>query len=422
MNIFQPDGTTVKNPVTLLTLPSDEVEYQHGTAVETSSTTSSSSFVLLQLPLNFTVDDFIVSTNNTTTPNTYFVAAQNSNDANNHHQQQQPDAVCCVVESKACSFTVHRIETSNTLILVPPSSTPPSSITECTRNTSTNDNQHEMITNDSDAIDDNSNENSNHASNDIYAPSKNKKMKGDTASKLTRVLSAHLVQKPISTSGGGGGGTSTSGSYFLELRRKHLRLSDLRRALTVLDPYNVNHIDKNDDTATIGRTIFDLATSLQVSQLEIQQGLHHIGAYALPSKSSTNQSYCLLAEYIMNDCYDAIVTGLYTMSDCTDDYGGTNGIINIDQLTFIKNIIHHIQGKDDVIVTNLESILLHCLQLLEKETILSHGKFILDVSKVRDVVKENTEFVPGQRKRTHIAFFIFESLLRLRFVSSDDCF
>jgi hypothetical protein len=345
----------------------------------------------MQLPLNFTEDDFINDTSSDkgffedeisssnfihspkTIPNTYFVAAKHNNNKNNiHPQQQQPhDAVCCVVESKGCSFTVHRIETSNTLILVPPKLSPHLPRTETNTNDTYRDDEHDQWK--SGRADDLS--------------SKPKKLKGDTTTKLTQVLSAHLIQKPNTIIGGGG----SSGSYFLELRRKYLRLSDLRRALVVFDPYSINnsnHPNDNDTPRRIGRSVYDLASSLQVSQSEIHRGLQYIGAYALPSEhvhgdKNRNQLYCLLAEHIINDCYAAIVTGLYTMSDFTDDYGGTDGIINIDRHTFVKNIVHHVQDIDDERIINIDSILLHCLQLLQKDPQISNGKFILDVSKVR---------------------------------------
>ena len=387
MDIFQPNGSAPANAATLLTLPRDEMERQHGTAA------SSSSFVLLQVPLNFTVDDFINTTTKSNDPpctdheypnndslNAYFVAG-NSNTTDTRHQQPH-DGICCVVESKGCTFTVHRIETSNTLILVPPSSSssPSPLLPLASMETTDDNNSHSMNTSDT---------------NDHHSNNANRKRKshGTTTTselpldqsllsppqsqrQLTRVLAAHVVQPSNSATARGGGG-GTSGSYFLELRKKLVRLSDLRRALIVLDPYN----DNNYDHVRIGRTVFDLATSLQVSQNEIRQGLQCIGAYSLPSdSSSTTQRYCLLADNITNDCYDAIVTGLYTMSDCTDDYGGTNGIVNLDQITFVKNIAHHIQNTDDTKILHVESILLHCLQLLRVD---SNGKFILDVSKVR---------------------------------------
>ena len=429
MNIFLPDDviTTTKSPVTLLTLPRNELQSQppQGNTTTTSSS-SSSSFVLLQVPLNFTVDDFINHTTNSTTttttphPNMYFVATQHNKRDTNHLQQPQ-DAVSCVVESKGCSFTVHRIETSNTLILVPPPpSTSPISGTECTHADST------IV-----MMDD---------TKDAPESSQHKKFKSTNPSsscQLTRVLSAHLVQTPNVTNDG----NCSDGSYFLELRRKQLQISDLRRALVVLDPYNNitpynnNNNDKNhkiDDITRIGRTIHDLATSLQVSQMEIRQGLLHIGAYAVPSNMNQQYDYyCLLAEHIMNDCYDAIVTGLYTMSDCTDDYGGTNGIIHIDQLTFIKNIVHHVQGTDNETIPNIEAIFLHCLQSLQKDPLSTNGTFILDVGKVRETNNENQNersfkllFDPDQwtLMLNHFLFHFLDSSIRLLFASSDDCF
>ena len=394
MNIFQPDGVAnTTNPVTLLTLPRDERKDPHcSTTVVETTHSSSPSFVLLQLPLDCTVDDFINHTssnsnNNNNSPNTYFVAAK-ANSSNNSEtsppetQQTQSlpqDAVCCVVESKGCCYTVHRIETSNTLIVIPPptSSSPTLSISGM------------------DVI---------HDASDIGDTGTVQQQQASKCTQFTQVLSAHTIQQKPSyttTASVSNKATTTSsssgsnGSYFLELRKKQLRLSILRRSLIVLDPYNNNdnnNINDGNDTmnhpTSKGRTVYDLAMSLQVSQSELQQGLHHIGAYAIPTSSSRrNQGYCLLADHMMNDCYGAIVTGLYTMSDCTDDYGGANniGIIHIDPVTFIKNIAHHVQNStdDDVTIINMESILLHCLHLLYRDPLVSNGKFILDVSKVR---------------------------------------
>ena len=362
MNIFQPDGVATTNPVTLLTIPRDEMEQQNGTPM---LSLSAPSFVLLQIPLNCTVDDFINNTSDkNTSPNTYFVATRHNHETQQTPApaaQQQQDAVCCVIECKGCSYTVHRIETSNTLIVVPPptpsETTQPLSATECIDDTADDNNVHQQ------------------------------------PSKFTRVLSAHLIQKPNTSTATKVTGGGSNGSYFLELRRKHLRLSDLRHELFVLDPYNDSYIHGTNHRTRNGQTIHDLAMSLQVSQHEIQQGLHHIGAYALPSSvsgsgNSTNQRYCLLDDHVMNDCNSAIVTGLYTMSDCTDDYGGANGIINIDPLMFVKNIVHHVQRPEDETIANIESIFLHCLQMLNKDPELSNGKFILDVSKVSSIRKQ----------------------------------
>jgi Sister chromatid cohesion protein Dcc1 len=449
MNVFQPDGSNTGTS-TLLTLPRKDLRSGGGHVTTTPSlplfstaVPTSSSFLLLQLPSNCSVDDFLSSISTTgscdsqqnalrmnepildaaTPSNTYFVASRRHDhlEATTSSSSSTPDGddtVSCIVESKGCSFEVHRVETSNTLLIVPPvplnnEDQQPSSATTQQQPTKN------CATAGSDGSMNGGNINNNDIDKDRLPAEKRLKLvdtKRDNTSLVstTRMIQhrpTHWIQQQQKIGGGGSGG-----SYFLELRRKRLRNVDLRAALPIYDPY----IHNNNDALVsqirpymnnqIGRTIFDLATTLQVSQAEIRHGLHQIQAYALPKFPSssdvsngtnsnidaTNTSscsfipcyhYCTLADHIVRDCYAAIVTGLYTMN--CDDYGGKGGITHLDTATFVNNIILDnptlLQVNGDEAFPYLESVLHHCLQLLRKDTKeieAPPNHFILDVSKV----------------------------------------
>jgi hypothetical protein len=393
MNIFQ------ESKVSLLSLPRDELEVSKQTttvdkhindndhASASALASSSSSFLLLQLPLNCSLNDFTNSSDSTTIGNAYFMTSNND----------PSQVVSCIVESKGCTYTVHRVETSNALIVVP--SIPSTTTTTTDMNSLVRNNA--SIERDSDVNMNMDHTNSLEQDRPFH---KKSKLGNDTTTNTASSSSvsqmqhypAHLITKK----------DGCGGSYFLQLRKKRLRLYDIRNILQqsyMYDPYNNmnnsnNDNDNNENMTIVGCTILHLTTKLQVSQSEIKEGLEQIQAFAIPTNDSMQQEqpqqYCLLADYVMQECYDAIISGLFQFDDddgdgcCCDDYGGI-GILGIDPKTFVTKIMNEILHHEEKFLY-IESILYHCLQLLLQEnpmdTINLSNPFVLDVSKVSKII------------------------------------
>jgi Sister chromatid cohesion protein Dcc1 len=164
------------------------------------------------------------------------------------------------------SYSVHRVETSNTLLLIPPASTAPMSTTA-----------------------------------------------GTTTGAPLRV---HRL---------GGGAVSAS---FLELRRHYLHVSDVIAALPVWDPF-ANHHNETTSTSTTTadqwssppprKPLRDMALSLQSSEKELRHVLDQVldRAVAFESELVMNDiddddcfSYALITEQVQQICATAIVATL----------------------------------------------------------------------------------------------------------------
>lgn len=299
-----------ESKVSLLTIPRAELG---------SSATSPSPLMLLQLPANWSVSDLKAA---------HFVA-------------QPSQQAALVVESKRCSFSVHRVETSNALVMVPPPAD--------------DDEAHRAL----------------------------KKSKVTEVGKTLTVLPARLLKM---------GG---AGACFLELREKKLSRIDLLEALEgyLLDPYNNNSNNKSsvdtkdepplrhmNNSAVTGRTVADLAATLQCSKYEVEQSLKKIQAYALPRTDPPE--YCLLAEEALQECYSAIVAALAEADGC-DDYAGTG--VNTDD--FVTQVVERMLAEDEKF-PDVDFVIRHCLQQLRAKTqsgsSISTSLLQLDVSKVRN--------------------------------------
>jgi Sister chromatid cohesion protein Dcc1 len=278
-----------QSKVSLLTIPRAELDSNGGTSKRQAS------LMLLQLPPNWSAADL---------KDAHFVARPSQQAA-------------LVAESKRCSFTVHRVETSNALVMVPP-----------------------------------------HSCHDTRAT---KKSKVTENGKTLTILPARLLK------------IGGSGASFLELRKKSLSRIDLLAALKgcLLDPYN-----NKPTTAVSGRTVADLAASLQSSMYEIEQGLLKIQAFALPRTDPTE--YCLLAEEALQECYAAIVAALAEADGC-EDYAGVGGV-QIDD--FVTQVVD--RTSVDETFPDSDFVIRHCLQQLRaKKQSISSTQLRLDVSKVR---------------------------------------
>jgi len=166
---------------------------------------------------------------------------------------------CLILEEKATTYSISRVETSNAYVLVPPTSTP-----------------------------------------NEQRP--RKKVKTDTT----------LVSVPVRLLQAGG-----SGASFLELKKRNLNLADLQEQLQdyVFDPF--------DETKQwTGRTLDSLAVDLQCSQQEVVDGLKRMQALGIMISKDDTMQYGLLSEEALQEAKSSIVATL-TECDEFQDYAGT---------------------------------------------------------------------------------------------------
>jgi Sister chromatid cohesion protein Dcc1 len=341
-----------ENEVSLLTIPRSDLFGSAGGASSSSSSTTPR-IVLLKLPPQWTVDDL---------QRAHFVAPPTLS-----------SQVACVVESKQCSFSVHRVETSNALVMVPPP--PPSPLPD--------DNENEPMT---------------------------KKCKlGDPTLSTASGKTLTVVPTRLLKAGG-------SGACFLELRPKPLSRIDLLSQLQgyLLNPYAIaqtttdctipylvhasadattttnntcetagselleRSMDDSDDEATtpfVGRTVADLSAALQCSTFEVQTALEQIQAYALPR--TTPRQYGRLAEEALAECYLAIVSTL-AEEDGWDQYASAPGIVVRE---FVAQAVQRLGTQERFI--DADEVIRHCLQQLRTDGPNRESDTLcLDVSKV----------------------------------------
>lgn len=234
---------------------------------QTASSCSHPQLVLMQLPGSLSLSDFQKAGNcrflASTAPSSSLMSSQ---------------SCCLVVESQGATFDLVKVETSNALVLIPPSA--------CSTVTT-----EEPLLKRPKMDDDNNDDDKNH----------------NRATELTSVH-CRLLQ-----AGG-------SGASFLELRPKSLSLKSLRSLLLphLFDPYLQNDNDTTTSmTAWQGRTVDSLAHELLISQDQIYQGLERVHALALTPNGNTDHcvSYGLLSEEALQEGQCALLS---TLAECRD--------------------------------------------------------------------------------------------------------
>ncbi|EEC44447.1 predicted protein [Phaeodactylum tricornutum CCAP 1055/1] len=293
--------STRDGQIGLLTLPREDLRVT-GDSASSGDTTPPSSFVLLQLPVGWQARDL---------RDAHFVA--------NRSQQ-----VVLVSEAHHCSFTAHRVETSNVLVLVPPRKT-------------TNHQANAAA----DANDTGAEAEAGFALHDTQAADGDTPWKRDTDEPASREWkkaklaaprdASPLVPVPARLLKPGG-----IGSSFLELRPTVLARNDLQRALRQALPPNdaewnpqsysdCRHSDRT--RMQRGRTVAQLANYLQTSTQQIRNGLAALPqAFPLPHSHNNNNnkvhhqttSFVYLSEVVLQDILDAIVATLAEVDDCSD--------------------------------------------------------------------------------------------------------
>jgi hypothetical protein len=230
--------------------------------------------------------------------------------------------VALVVESKNASFSLNRLETSNCLVVVPP------------------------------------------PQSDSQGPSKKAKLHAN--GKTILPVPARLL-----TPGG-------SGSSFLELREKPLLIHDLQESLKghILDPYTKNPYNNSIKKPCAGRTVENLAASLQTSQAQLRTGLQALQAFALPRTDPA--AYCLLSEEAQLEACNGIVSALSEAEDCQD-----YAVVGVSVERLVKHVVKSMSAEESY--ADAEFVIRHCLSTMSAPSESGHGndKVRLSVGKVR---------------------------------------
>lgn len=304
-----------KNEANLLTLPRSDVGLpalmMPPTGANTTGPNSSStrtaypSLLLLQLPPQWNAEDV---------KDARFVIPP----------QQQASLV---VEGQDTSFVLQRVETSNALVLVAPSSPSESTFTSQSKDPDDNDDAEEYSV----------------MQPSSSSPAKRRKVVMTTTEKgLTlRPVPARLLNQG-------------SGAFFLEAKTEPLRLADLVQQLPVWDPYSDDNHDK--DAAAVMISTERLGNQLAKSRAEIVQGLRTVQAL-----SDREKGHCRLAEEVKLDVLDTV---LATLVEAFPHYR-TEGIPLPE---FVKSAIVRLPQtlRDNKVLAEL--LIKHCLGTLTKNS------------------------------------------------------
>ena len=279
-------------------------------------------------------------------------AGTDSCSSTNHQQQQQQQQQAALIsENKRMSFSVHRVETSNALILIPPNDTTVSS-----------DNKEDHYCNEK----------------------KKQKINSGEAKAAGTATTIHLVPLAARLLKKGG-----SGASFLELRRKQLSMPPLLNVL--LSPKL-----PTSSSPGPGYTVDQMAHQLQASTAEIRKALRHLGAFRIPD--TIPNAYTILPhETKLQSMYGILSTLLEV--DEHSDYAGSTGIS-------VEALVRHAQERilpteqlyeddDDTENRNVSfpahssAVIRHCLESLSASsassptTATTGDRMRLDVQKVR---------------------------------------
>lgn len=230
---------------------------------------------------------------------------------------------CLVLQDKAQTYSMSRVETSNAYIMAPPPT--PTTTDQRPR----------------------------------------KKTKRDTT----------LVSVPVRLLQPGG-----SGASFIELKRKNLQLADLQEQLKehVLYPFD-------ESKRWTGRTLSSLAVDLQCSEREVLNGLKRIQALGITTESNDgtkNTTYGILSEEALQECKISIVA---TLMECDEfqDYAGTG----ISKATCVEQVMSRVPaGEQYTDMDQVIQHTLRTLQKNDNDddgATNDDAKIQLDVNKVR---------------------------------------
>ena len=176
-----------------------------------------------------------------------------------------------------------------------------------------------------------------------------------------------------------------SGASFLELKPKSLHLSDLQDELKdcVFEPYNA-------DKPFTGKTLQNLAASLQVSQQQVTAGLQRMQAVCLHEHGIA--VYGILSQEALQEATNYIVACL---AECEEfAHYSTKGI---SQQTCIAQVMTRVPTDEQY--PHLQSVIRHTLGTLElhddDNIDMDNGHVIqLDVTKVRAILFDDATVVP----------------------------
>lgn len=281
--------------------------------------------VLMQLPKGVSISDIAFGGCHFLAPKAEAPNANSHNSSTTSHNSHIRQAAL-VVASKKQTFSVSRLETSNSLVLVPP-----------VNNNAGNDAKENNTINSQTTED------------------------GPVSKKPKVVPSLVPVPARLLTPGG-------SGASFLELRPKLLRPGDLAEILQkhVFDPYhnNINNTttlkvvdpysnaktsSSTKKTTIVGRTVPSLARELQSSPGQVEEALGFLQSFPMPPRSKDddddddqNESiiyYGVLSEEALQEAQNAIIATL-AESDDFGDYAGEG--VSVDD--FVAQVLERLSG------------------------------------------------------------------------------
>ena len=259
-----------------------------------------------------------------------------------------------VIEKTGRSYTLNKVETSNSFIVIPPNASIP-------------------INNQENATD----------------------MKNTITKKYAR-----LIANPSSS--------------FLELKPRGLNRQHLWNILNkhVYNPLSLITIeDKESDEEIVGISLNELALRLHCSHKRMFRALEDMGTYQLPATSDENKQrcnqksppiYCILDEEIEISVTNAIISALVEMDDdkwlsSTSISGNNDDSIILEQDTLIKRVIKYLQEEDyrvNAMIDSFEHIILHCLKKISK------------IKELKNDDIEKTEELEDVSSKKHVHFDI----------------
>ena len=272
--------------------------------------------VLMQLPSSLNVKTMFSSSPR-------FVTTDSTNDNNDDAKNNNSSQVCLVTNNQ--SFAMSRVETSNAWIMVEPD-----------------------------------------AGGGVERPTKRLKAALTNQSNST---STTTTLTPVKAKCMGNG----SGAFFWELKERSLDKAQVRKLLTVWNPYNNNNNNNNNNKngGTSPCTLQGLSQRLCFSPSQVQQALRRLHAVCI------NGTYVLVGEEAQREAQQAVIATL--LEEC--DGFSTDGI-EVDR--FVPLVMERMSERYDGLEQVIEQHTLPRLSVAEASPIRNALSVVrLDFQKVR---------------------------------------
>jgi Sister chromatid cohesion protein Dcc1 len=243
-------------------------------------------------------------------------------------------AACIVADQ---SYSVHRVETSNTLLIIPP---PPKHMRSVAADNCPDGDDRPTHKRIKRAV---VTTTTHHDAASLELPN------AATSTTTTTAVMVHRL---------GGSGNVSSSSSFLELRRKYLNVAEVISALPVWDPF-LDDKDQNNETVPEKATtkpLDEMAIELQASERELRTFLDTVLDRAV-AFGVGGSSYALMTEQVQQICSTAIVATLAEDNDaCSSEAKdpvalqtlvdkSVQRIISTERFPNMALAIHHVVRK-----------------------------------------------------------------------------